>query len=662
MAECIEIRDLAEPTFPSIMKHRDTPQGIQTLAEHRIDVTAYRERYNRRLERKRDARQTVAMAKDFIAWDGEGWTDTDGEHRYMYFANSLGLYVEYPLLSTQECINLIMDSAQKAPGAIHVIYGGGYDVTKILHDMPTRWRRNLRELGSVSWEGYKFEYVPHKWFTISGYHNERRTKITIYDVMTFFQTSFIQALQSRQIEVPNIVVTGKASRNDFTPDDLPMIKHYTGQELIKLVELCNTLRTEFQEAGIPNIKYHGPGAVANAVMQQYRIKNHMQEPTREIEYACQRAYFGGRFECFQAGHYEGPVFQADIRSAYPDKIRSLPSLKGARWEYRTEFTGELGIWRCSYESAESSFVQAHPLPWRSSVGSVAYAPRVEQVWLWLYEAVQATKIYEGYALILACDDLPFAFVSGMYDTRNAWKAEGRGGQWALKLALNSLYGKMAQRVGGKNNRPPKYHQLAWAGIVTSMTRAQLWEAMAMNPESVISVETDSICTTTRLDLPYGTALGQWDLSEYQWITYLQSGIYWTDLGGVLKIKTRGIGAKELTHDDVIAYLGGDQSESLRTMVRRFYSITNPNTAHYGQWLDESRELSVNGGKRHHVKDTCNQCLSGYSMADSLHRLVPAPMQGIGPSKPHPLPWVGSGASNVPVLDTAEYDHEYYEGF
>ncbi len=635
------VRPFATPYF-DIVRLRETKKGIHTLADAGYDVQKYLNRLDRkytlRTERHARTRTRSRLSKPFIAWDGEGWTDNDGEHRYMYMANSLGQYIEAPQLATRDCLDFLARVGAEYPDAIHVIYGGGYDVTHWLRDMHYQWRDTLVDFGEVAWNNYRLKYVPNKWFTLSTRVDDQKVSITIWDVMTFYQSSFIKALSSRGLSVPDDVVAGKAGRNTFTYDDLDFIHTYTGHELRLLVELCETLRSEFADADIPLEKYHGPGAVANAVMKQKRISMHKREETFETEMLCRKAYFGGRFEPFQVGHHDGPVFQADKRSAYPHNIAQLPSLRDSWWEKVDSYVpGEIGIYRCTYH--HDNIMKPHPIPWRAHTGAVGFPSHVDEVWLWNWEAVHATT-HEGY--ILHCphgDEKPFDFVREHYQTRQEWKALGRGGQWALKLAMNSLYGKMAQRTGSHEG-PPKYHQLAWAGMVTSMTRAQLWDAISLDPASVIAVETDSVTSTRRLDgLTYSTQLGDWELEEYDWITYLQSGVYWTNKGRNLKIKTRGISAGELTHDKVLEYLAGDQSKPLVTSIRRFIGITNPQRQHYGQWIDIPRDVALStGGKRIHMPAECESCRQELTLDTALHECIPNMSLGHGPSTPHSLPW------------------------
>ena len=418
-------------------------------------------------------------------------------------------------------------------------------------------------------------------------------------------------------------------------------------------------------------QYHGPGAVATALFKEHGIRAHMRAPEIEIELAAQRAYFGGRFEQFKAGHHAKEVYLYDINSAYPYHISELPSLDGAEWEYSETFIeGEIGVWNCSYEDYNKDFYKPHPLPWRGEKGEVGFPANNKEVWLWHPEAKYATTVNYGYILRIKNETKPFAFVKEMFEKRRVWKAEGKGGERALKLGMNSLYGKMCQRIGGNPDRyegRPAWHQIEWAGIVTSATRAQLWEAIQLNPTKIISVETDSICSSVPLDLDIGPGLGQWEETKYDWITYIQSGIYFTSTEATgMKSKTRGIDVTQLDHDEMLEFLDGDQTEPLQVNSRQFIGIGNPRTYLYGQWQDSTKDVKVAGDKRRHIKEMCHACKRGDSMAKKTHNLAAAMHYGLTPSAKHPLPWLDGKTEPEPEFQYAgdaiqEFDKERKAG-
>lgn len=636
-----KMQSLGKVVPGAVHELRRTHRGIQYLQQ----TGQFREYMQKIVDDKR---------RPFIAWDGEGWTDEVGQHSYMLLQNSEGDYIAGPQLSSLECLGLLLKVATVTKKRIHVIYGGGYDATHILRDMPLDLRRELIDTGETSWHiparaggranNFRIKYIPHKWLEISGFdwHHRKPSHLKIYDVMTFFQAPFMKALESRGIPVPELIASGKAARADFTYDDVEEIKYYCQLELECLVELCDRLRDEFDEAGIYVTQYHGPGAVASALFKEHKILEHKMEPPPEIERAAQRAYFGGRFEQFRAGHYAGKVYVYDIQSAYPDKIRNLPSLKDAFWRRSDDFHGQPGLWKCSYRDPEGDFTAPHPLPWRGRGGVVGFPARNDEVWLWHHEAKYATDVEYGWELYTPNPEKPFAFIEDMYNTRRIWKAQGRGGERALKLGMNSGYGKMAQRIGSRPEYGgrPKWHQLEWAGMVTSATRAQLWDAICLAPESIIAVETDSIASTVPLPLDVGPNLGQWELTEYDWITYIQSGIYFTSAGGSgSKAKTRGIDVSQLDYPAVLKYLDGDQTDPLLVNSRMFIGLTNPRDYLYGQWTDSAKEVKVAGQKRLHMPSLCPACARGESMATHAHTLAAAPLYGHTPSEKHPLPWL-----------------------
>lgn len=596
--------------------------------------------------------------REFIAWDGEGWTDTDSEHRYMLLQCSTGAYIDGPQLSSLECLEMLLEVAAKNPKTIHIIYGGGYDATHWLRDLPVEQMPLLKDNQKIHWSVpetdtsrrnyFTINYLPHKWFELSGFDwvSRKHVHIKIFDIMTFFQSSFIKALQSRKIKVSKVIASGKATRSDFTYQDIDEVRLYCQQELEYTVMLANKLRAEFDEAGIWVTQYHGPGAVASALFKEHGIREHMQAPEKQIERAAQHAYFGGHFEQYQAGHYDGKIWLYDINSAYPFHIKNLPSLAGAKWEYTESYDPNvMGMWFCSYEDYDNNYQKPHPLPWRGKGGIVGFPAHNTGVWVWHPEAKYATEVYYGWVLTPANDYKPFEFIGEMYTRRRAWQKEGRGGGRALKLGMNSAYGKMAQRVGGNERYDfrPAWHQLEWAGLVTSSTRAQLLEAIQLAPDKIISVETDSIMSTVPLDLDIGGELGQWGVTEYDWVTYVQSGIYFTsDVATGSKSKTRGIDVTQLNHKEVLAFLDSDQTEPLLVNSRQFIGLTNPRTAFYGQWLDSVKEVKVAGAKRLHMRASCAQCAAGLSMAKHMHRLNATTHYGITESLPHPLPWIDGG--------------------
>jgi hypothetical protein len=106
--------------------------------------------------------------------------------------------------------------------------------------------------------------------------------------------------------------------------------------------------------------------------------------------------------------------------------------------------------------------------------------------------------------------------------------------YPLKLGLNSLYGKMAQRSG----RGP-YPDPVSAGLITAITRAKLIEAISQAPEAIVMVATDAVFSTRPLALDVGEGLGQWEEKIWPDLFIAQPGVYWSPTDLENSVKSRG---------------------------------------------------------------------------------------------------------------------------
>src|SRR6202007_436578 len=110
-------------------------------------------------------------------------------------------------------------------------------------------------------------------------------------------------------------------------------------------------------------------------------------------------------------------------------------------------------------------------------------------------------ILEGYG-----NESPFEWVPELYAARRELKERGDFGQMVLKLALNSLYGKMAQGVGYGNGNP-KWQSYFWAGAITAWTRAQIMKLITM--QTPLMIATDGVFFSQPLDIPTSDEIGGW---------------------------------------------------------------------------------------------------------------------------------------------------------
>lgn len=623
----------------------------------------------------------------FVIWDGEGITyPEDVQQSYVLFGASTGERIKDRSLTTEQCLSLIIAVEREYPGATHVGFGFKYDAEMILADLPDNSWRYLMRHGFTRWRGYRITYHPGKRFTVSKTIDAQRYTATIYDVWGFFQSSFIVACHkwlSDDDDTLRVVTEGKARRGAFTVDELETyVLPYWQAEMDLAKRLVNALYDSLLSADLVPSEWHGPGAIAKLIYTRNHVRESMSRTPRdvkddrdaklavlpeEVNYASRVAYLGGHFECYQVGHHHSAVWQYDINSAYPHAISKVPDLACGEWEWvpRPTFDPTVyALWRITYNAFDPRLItRAFPVPYRDERGCVGF-PMTVDTWVWTPEAEliadhpQYATIHEAWIWRPATNIRPFAFVPEMYAERKRRKAAGDASEKAMKLALNSLYGKMAQRAGWQDSRPlPRYHQLEWAGYVTSYTRAMLYRAIQQAGDNTIAVETDAIFSTVPLDLPCSDALGDWEMTEHKWITYLASGMYWTDT----KAAYRGLDPESLTHDTAIRWLKRSRDhrwrEPLVGSTTRFIGAgTGLGTPLHRSWqTDPARRIWVGWmGKRFHSADPCKLCRDGATGADTLHRTAVG-MRG-GESHPHALPW----RTPLTVDDAFAWDTERYD--
>ena len=624
------------------------------------------------------------LDKPFIAWDGEGITP-DGQTRqhFVLFGNSAGYSVEGRKLSTDECLALILTTEQEHPNAIHVGFSFGYDVEMMLCDLPIRHLEILKRKGHVIWHGYRIEFKRSKWFQISKRVRGEQVAARIWDVWGFFQSSFVAAIKDNIGNIPELarIEAGKSGRKQFSYDELDSgyIREYWKTELDLTVKMMNNLRERLYAADLTIRQWHGPGAIATYAFRTRGMAAAMNHDIPEqVNTAAQYAYAGGRFELFRVGHTPDPVYAYDIRSAYPSAIVDLPDLSNGSWFHNPDpdpaHLARFGVYRIRFTSPAVLSDKPMPYFYRDPRYAIHF-PNVVEGWYWTPEAQLAAFMPNDAHIIEGWEygedgTRPFAWVRDVYETRAQWKRDGNPSQMALKLLLNSLYGKMAQRVGWEaKGSAPTWHQLEWAGFVTSTARAKIFRAMllAYGRRALIGVETDGIFSAQPLPLDIGPGLGQWEAETYDAMIYLQSGFYFKRNGEEWTAKYRGFDKASVSQADAMRVLREwepwtGEAGTLHGTTTRFatmgaYLAAKEPERQRNTWTTSPRSLVIGGdGKRIHRHNACPQCVEKVSPADAMHTTtVSKPIGGM--SLRHSLPWLHASDPNPYREKEREYGYD-----
>lgn len=531
-------------------------------------------------EQRRKERGT-APQKPFIGVDGEGCgVDELGrqEYRLMCASGLDPLYTGKPL-TTAECLEFILSLPRNR---IAVGYGFSYDVSMILKDLPPeRMARVLapKESGpgksryTYYLNRYGIEYLGKNYIRVCrvkrvrlpGAHDSilrtvKGTTRTVWDVIGCFQTWFCRqdkdgdftgALVDYSIgrEHWNFIARNKANRDNFTEIG-ETEREYCRIECDMLAELMEVFRSHAHHAGIRPRNWAGAGKLAEALHRHYQTPKRAQVaewvPSPSVLEFAQAAYYGGRFEITRTGLIEGPIYEYDIVSAYPAAMQRLPCLEHGKWETCTGKqlqalpADSLFVARLKFDHPNRPLLCGLPvrkkdgrLVWPSRGGGIYWSPEIQAA-----QKLGCVPRYSGgWVYRRQCECGTFSWVDEKFQFRKELKRINKGLGIPLKLAINSLYGKLAQRIGAA-----VYQNPIWAGLITALTRATLIEAAAQAPDDILMIATDGIYSRKPLTLPIGEELGQFETSPpYAWIFLVQPGVYW--LPG--KSKTRGINLAQL---------------------------------------------------------------------------------------------------------------------
>lgn len=646
---------------------------------------AVRQRY--RHNNSKHSTDAKYLSRKFRAWDGEGVTLPDGSHIYNLFSSKLDGEASTDIvdslgLPSATIFDYILNTAKD--DAINIIYGGSYDFNMWMSDLSADDVEAVYKNQSHRWRGFRLMWRRGKSFTIRRVNEFGKNvgkPVTIYDVVSFFQCPFVKACDDYLGDGfigRTEIVANKATRGSFTHEGLQQVRAYNDLELENLLRLANELRFRLNKVGLRPRRWDGPGAVAAALLAREGLKDHLAECPEEVARAARFAYAGGRFEVIKFGHVPKPAYEYDVNSAYPSALRLVPSLTHGTWKhYDAEGNGQIAfaLYHIRYRGNDPTIPGA--LFRRDKNGTISYPMRVTG-WYWKPEYdVARDYCSRGYGEMEVIESWhfipdagapkPFEFIEPLYMKRRALKKAGDGAHVGLKLALNSLYGKLAQQVGaridirtGEVKKPP-YHQLEYAGFTTSYCRAKVLSAILDNIESVIAFETDAVFTTEPLAVPISSNLGDFERVSFADLSYVQSGLYFGESETNIS-KTRGVDRGTLTRTEVLDKMTEPIAEKRYAEVHltRFVGAglaLMQGMEKWRRWEVVTKKLTLEPiGKRIHVACTADRMGKGIALG-KWHTTI-CPFMSDEHSHEYPVLWVNPNPDMEQLEELRDHENEW----
>ncbi len=531
--------------------------------------------------------------RPIIGVDGEGYDTPDGRHVYVYLCASdeRGNVVTDAYnpegLSTQECIDCLSEIPKRSTCFGFMF---SYDITKIIEGLTPEQRYwlmhpDLRTQyhGKRMWRRrvVGFDYF-NGHFSYTNFNKEKevwKRAFYIWDCFKFFGCSFVKALETWNMGTPEQrkrIAEMKLKRGSFDRVDDNEIKAYCAEECMLLAQMMRKLIEMHEAAGIKLIRYDGPGSAAAVLLRKNRVMKFSPKkfPARVTELA-KHAYTGGRFENSHIGEIAKPCHGFDLNSAYPAAMTTLPCLKHGRWE-RTKHIAHVAKSDMALvhirvpERPSRKQIAWEAVPCRLPNGSIVFGNNFSG-WFHRDEALQAltrwdAELLDAWVYQTDCGHYPFAWVPVVYNERLVLKDE-RG--LPLKGALNSGYGKLAQRIGHE----PEFQNWLWAGAITSSTRASILDVIGPHDWTTVAIATDGIlCTKDKGIGSPGKPLGGWDHKECpSGLVLVKPGVYWPLGTKEEGMRARGIGRRDLyKHATQIRRAMKRGAEKVTVKSRRFF--------------------------------------------------------------------------------------------
>lgn len=203
---------------------------------------------------------------------------------------------------------------------------------------------------------------------------------------------------------------------------------------------------------------------------------------------------------------------------------------------------------------------------------------------------------------------------------------------------------------------PPYHQIEWAGFVTSWCRSQVFMAAIDDLDSVVAYETDALFTTRPLPgLALSSKLGEWDRTVFTDMSYFQSGFYFaTTDDGKSVARSRGVEVRSISREACLqAFPAWETVTGQTTRFITMGTALQGRWKEWRQWQTRPRVLTLEPtGKREHYP--CPACAAtGERSLGGLHSTTVPMGLSMRQSCEFPVAWINPDPAMVALEELRE---------
>jgi DNA polymerase family B len=320
------------------------------------------------------------------------------------------------------------------------------------------------------------------------------------------------------------------------------VRDYCQNDAALVEEMYEHSRLSMERAGV---HFEKPISCASIAVQKFS-KSMAHDVPREVNNAFEKTYRGGRIECPRVGYFP-TAYLYDIHSAYPSVMSNLCQTSGQWLPVEKQPRPDALYAAVSITLHIPRDLYRCPVPVKGETQLMyPYGQWSQWVDLETYRVLEnegfVRKIRRGYQLIADGVKRPFAALAEMYDERQRQPAQS----WALKIIMNALYGKVAERIGKwfptqfvnrdseawrgqfwtRREQWTKRTNFVYASAITAGIRLRMYREIP--PETTIFYATDGVMLMKPITegLDVGPGLGQWSEPEVvRDLVVVGSGVY-----------------------------------------------------------------------------------------------------------------------------------------
>jgi hypothetical protein len=446
-------------------------------------------------------------------------------------------------------------------------------------------------------------------------HQRTRPLFCIYDMKQFHNMKLDRAakrlLGAGKMELPDGWITDMRRRLE-DPETRQVVIDYCMIDAKRCEQIATISEQNFKRIGID---FSRPISNASLAVQKFRkTLDKIQCPPR-INKMARRSYRGGRIECLQLGYFPRAYYY-DLNSAYPSAMAELPMMDGRWTAVPRSGPGD---------DAHYAVVQVDvEIPTSEYMGPIPVLPRhmmlIYPTGVWrtvvdldTYRMIDRRgfvhRVIGGHQMVGGSGRRMLPELRAMYRERKANPENA----WALKIVMNSLYGKFAQTtkrlhpshiagpgieiVGDEFFRQEehfeRYTNFVIASAITAKIRRRIYEQLPA--EDIIFIATDGVMLRrpTIADRYQGQKMGQWSpVERVRDLVVVGSGMYTYEKGGKRTTKMRGFDVDI----DLLACLDTPR-RTVRLDVRRnvtlAHAVIQKRKRDFNELLEVPRELDLN---------------------------------------------------------------------